>query len=103
MVTPKNMNVAGQKTLKDMIELEMYLMSQSQATPWPMLRRGTRKRCGVKEPYPALVESSVARELLNLGFIEGTSRTTFVVSKSGYQFYEREMKPDSARSIYSKD
>jgi hypothetical protein len=32
-------------------------------------------------------------ELLDRGFIEATSNRTFVVSKSGYQFYERGSKP----------
>jgi predicted transcriptional regulator len=36
------------------------------------------------------------KELLIEGFIEAASSQTFVVSKSGYQFYERQMKPHSA-------
>ena len=35
------------------------------------------------------------KKLLIEGLIEGTSSRTFVVSKSGYQFYERQMKPHS--------
>jgi hypothetical protein len=94
MVTPENtMSVGGQHALQDMVELEMYLVAQSQQTPWPILPRGTKKLYGAKKPYSNLVESSVAMELVNQRFIEATSSRTFVVSKSGYQFYEREMKP----------
>ena len=94
MVTTENIiSVAGQHALQDMVELEMYLVAQSQQTPWPILPRGTKKVSGAKKPYSNSVESSVAQELVNQRFIEATSSRTFVVSKSGYQFYEREMKP----------
>jgi hypothetical protein len=37
MVTPENtMSLAGQHALEDMVEFEMYLLGQSQQTPWPM-------------------------------------------------------------------
>jgi hypothetical protein len=97
MVTTENrMSTGGQRALQDMVEMEMYLVAQSQQTPWPMLPRGTRKLHEVKKPYSNLVEASAAKELVDQGFIEATSSRTFVVSKSGYQFYEREMKPHSA-------
>jgi hypothetical protein len=97
MVTPENtMSLAGQHALEDMVEFEMHLVGQSQQTPWPMLARGTRKLYGAREPYCNPVEWSAVKELLVEGFIEATSGRTFVVSKSGYQFYERQMKPHSA-------
>ena len=90
------MSVAGQHALQDMVELQMYLVAQSQQTPWPMLPRGTKKLHDAKKPHSNLVEASAAKELVDQGFIEATSSRTFVVSKSGYQFYERQMKPRSA-------
>src|ERR1700692_4555928 len=87
------MSVAGQHALQDMVELQMYLVAQPQQTPWPMLARRNKQRYGARKPYRNLVESSAARELLNRGFIEATSSRTVVVSKSGYEYYERVMKP----------
>jgi len=86
------MSAAGQRALQDMVELEMYLVAQSQQTPWTILPRGSRRPPGTRAPHSNLVESSAARELLNQRFIEATSSRTFVVSKSGHQFYEREIK-----------
>jgi hypothetical protein len=88
------MSAAGQQALKDMVELEMYLVAQSQQTPWSLLPRGAKKPPGARAPYSSVVESSAANELLHQKFIEATSNRTFVVSKSGYQFYEREIKTD---------
>ena len=97
MVTTQNMmGVGGQHALQDMVEMEMYLVAQSQQTPWPMLPRGTKKLHDARKPHNNMVEASVAKELVDQGFIEATSSRTFVVSKSGYQFYERELKPHSA-------
>ena len=97
MVSAVNtMSAGGQRALQDMVEMEMYLVAQSQQIPWPMLPRGTKKLHEAKKPHSNLVESSAAKELVDRGFIEATSSRTFVVSKSGYQFYEREMKPHSA-------
>jgi hypothetical protein len=97
MGTSENtMSPAGQHALEDMVEFEMYLVGQSQQTPWPMLPRRTSKVYGAREPYCNPVEWSAVKELLIEGFIEATSGRTFVVSKSGYQFYERQMKPHSA-------
>ena len=91
MVTPENIvSVGGQHALQEMVELEMYLVSQSQQAPWPMLPR--RSKHEPMKPYSKSVESSAAEELVGHGFIEATSRRTFIVSKSGYQFYEREIK-----------
>jgi hypothetical protein len=76
-----------------MVELDMYLLAQAQQTPWHMLRRATKKLQDTRKPYSDRVEWSTAWELLNEALIEATSSLTFVVSKSGYQFYEQEMKP----------
>jgi hypothetical protein len=91
MVASENMlSVDGQHALQDMITLQMYLVYQSERTPWSMLPRSTKKR-EAREPYSDLVQSSVVRELLDRGFIEGTSNHTLVVSKSGHHYYERQM------------
>jgi hypothetical protein len=90
MVPPENMvSVGAQHAIWDMVELEMYLLSQSQQTAWSMLPRSVKKSHETKKTYSNLVEFSVAKELVDLGFIENTSNRTFVVSKAGYQFYER--------------
>jgi uncharacterized protein with von Willebrand factor type A (vWA) domain len=95
MVMAENrMSAGGQQALQDMVEMEMYIVAQSQQTPWPMLPRGTKKLHDAK--HSNVVEASAAKELVNQGYIEATSSRTFVVSKSGLQFYEREMKPHSA-------
>jgi hypothetical protein len=94
MVTPEDMISAdGQHALQDMVEFEMYLVAQAQATPWPILRRGMKKLESAREPHSSLVESIAAKQLARQGYIEATSNRTFVVSKSGYEFYEREIKP----------
>jgi hypothetical protein len=96
MVTPENLlSVGGQYALQDMVELEMYLLSQLQQAPWSMLPRRTKKPHQARKPYSNPVESSAAKELVEHGFIEATSGRTFIVSQSGYQFYEREIKPHS--------
>ena len=92
MVTPANtISVAGQHALQDMVELQMYLVAQSQQTPWPMFPRLTKGPHKANRPYSNPVESSAVKELVDQGFIEATSSRTFVVSKSGHQFYERNM------------
>src|SRR5260370_20563660 len=97
MVTPENMmSVDGQHALQDMVELEMYLLAQAQQRPWPMVPRGRKAPPIVREPFCNPVESSVVNELAKLGFIEATSSRTFVVSRSGYDFYDRDMKPHSS-------
>ena len=88
MVTPETMSVAAQHALQDMVELQMYLLSQAQHTPWPMLPRTRTNPFEVKKAHSTSVEVSAARELLDLGFIEASSNRTFVVSKPGYQFYK---------------
>jgi hypothetical protein len=87
------LSVAAQHALRDMVELEMYLVAQPQQTPWPMHSRRSRKDHRARNPLTNPIASSAANELLDRGFIEATSSQTFVVSKSGYQFYQREMKP----------
>src|ERR1017187_6080266 len=97
MGTPENMmSVAGQHALRDMVELEMYLVAQPQHLPWLMLPRRTKNLDATREPYSNLVDWSAAKELLSQNFIEASSSRTFVVSVSGYQSYERQMKPHSA-------
>lgn len=97
MVTPQNtMSVAGRRALQDMVKLQMYLVAQPQQTPWPLLPRRTKGPHEFREPHNNPIESSVGKELSDLGFIEATSTRTFVVSKSGHQFYERELNRHSA-------
>jgi len=97
MVTLENtLSVGGRRALQDMVELQMYLLAQSRQAPWPLLPRRTKGPHEVREPHSNPVESSVGKELAGLGFIEATSTRTFVVSKSGYQFYERELNLRSA-------
>ncbi len=90
------MSVSGQHALQDMVELEMYLVAQSQQKPWPLFSRGVKQLPGRGKPYSNPVESSASRELWERGFIEPTSNRTFVVSKSGYEFYAQAMRPQSA-------
>jgi hypothetical protein len=89
------MSVGGQQALKDMIELEMYLVAQSQQTPWPLFPRSPKTRSGGRKPKCNPVESSAARELVERGFIEPTSNRTFVVSKTGFEFYKQEIQSHS--------
>jgi hypothetical protein len=104
MVGLENIMSAGaQHALQDMVELEMYIVSQPQQAPWPMLPRRSKKPHQARKPYSNPVESSAAKELFGHGFIETTSNRTFVVSKSGYQFYEREMKPCSSTIIKGRE
>ena len=88
MVIPeKTMSAGGQHALQDMIELELYLTSQSQQKPWPLLPRRNKKLqdAGLSSK---LVSASAAAELINLGFIEPSSSRTYIVSKGGYRFYK---------------
>jgi hypothetical protein len=89
------MSVGSQQVLKDMIELQMYLVTQTQQTPWPLFPRSPKTRSGGRKPNRNPVESSAARELVERGFVEPTSNRTFVVSKSGFDFYKHEMQPHS--------
>jgi hypothetical protein len=89
------LSVGGQHVLNDMVELQMYLVAQSQQAPWPMLPRTKRTIRGDRTPYRNPVEPGAAKELLDRGFIEPTSNRTFVVSKSGFEFYKQEREPSS--------
>ena len=89
------MSANGQHALSDMVELKMYLLAQPQQRPWALLPRSTKPVLGGREPHRNPVESSAAKELVDGGFVEPTSNRTFVVSKSGYAFYEQEIKPHS--------
>jgi hypothetical protein len=82
-----------QDTLKDMVELQMYLVAQTHGKPWPLLPRSTKSHG--RGPCCRAVDLSIAEELIDRGFIEKTSSQTFVVSKSGCEFYLREIKPHS--------
>ena len=97
MVTPDStLSVAGRHALQDMVELQMYLVAQPQNAPWPMLPRRNKGPHDDKRRQPGPVESSAVRELMHHGLIEATSNRTYVVSKSGYEFNQREMKRSSA-------
>ena len=78
--------------LRDLVELQMYLVAQSHDKPWPLLPRRRKEQQEDRVPYSNPVEASAVRELMYAGFIEATSSRTFVVSKFGIQFYEREVK-----------
>jgi hypothetical protein len=91
------MSINGQCVLRDMVELQMYLVAQTQGQPWPLLPRGTSPLSRV--PYCNPVDLSVAKELADCGFIEKTSSQTFVVSKSGHDFYLREIPLYEARLV----
>ena len=67
-----------------------------------MLPRRSKKPHQARKPYSNPVESSAAKELVEHGFIEATSSRTFVVSKSGYQFYERGMNRNLRTVIESR-
>jgi hypothetical protein len=86
------MSVSGQHALQDMVELQMYIVAQAQQKPWPLFSRGVRHLPGRGKPYCNPVESSASKELWERGFIEPTSSLTFIVSKSGYEFYTQELK-----------
>src|SRR5438309_2452554 len=97
MVLPENtMSVASQHALQDLVELEMYLVAKSQQTPWPMLPRRPNAPHEANRPYANPVESSAVKELMDQRFIEATSSQTFVVSKTGQQFYELNIKIHSS-------
>jgi len=97
VVTPeKPISVAGQHALQDMVELQMYLVAQSQWTPWPLLPRRSKRLHETRSPYSNPVESSTVKELMDRGFIEGASSRTWVVSKSGSQFYQQEIKKNTS-------
>ena len=101
MVIPKNtipekkISDKAKQALTAMIEFQMYLLAQPNLTSWPMASRTKNALPDRKEPYSNSVESSVGTELIEWGFIEQSSRVTYVVSKSGLAFYNREIKPDA--------
>lgn len=90
MVTPETMSVVAQHALQDMVELKMYLVAQPQQRPWSMFPRTLTESLDMKRAQSTSVQSNAARELLDLGFIEASSSRTFVVSKPGFQFYQRQ-------------
>lgn len=84
-----------QDALRDMIELQMYLVAQTHRKPWPLLSRSAKPQS--RGPCCKAVALSVAEELVDRGFIEKTSSQTYVVSKSGRDFYLRQIKPPKDR------
>ena len=88
----KMISDSGKNALVDMVELQMYLLIQPQRQPCPMLPRSTKPLLLEKMPHCNPIESSAAVELVHGGFIEHSSSRTCVVSKSGYEFYRRELK-----------
>jgi hypothetical protein len=89
MVTPEpTMSIACQHVLQDLVELQMYLLSQPQRAPWPMYPRTRQNPLDTRKPHSNPVEVSTVWELIDLGFIEAASSRTFIVSKSGRKFYE---------------
>jgi hypothetical protein len=97
MATRENtLSVDAKHALWDMIELQMYLVAQSQPTPWSLLPRKTNRGNGAPNSYDKKVEFSVAKELFDRWFIEATSNRTYVVSDTGHQFYLQEVRAHSA-------
>ncbi len=93
MVTPENrMSEDGLHALRDLVELRMYLVAQSQHKPWPLFPRSIKDQRKSRKPYKDALDPATVAELQDQGFLESTSNRTFVVSKSGYQFYERAFK-----------
>jgi hypothetical protein len=82
-----------QDALRDMVELQMYLVARTHGKPWPLLPRSTKPLS--REPCCKAVDLSIVEDLVDRGFIENTSSQTFVVSKSGCEFYWREIQPGS--------
>jgi len=91
MVMPEQtMSLACKDALQDMVELQLYLVAQSQQTPWPMCPRTPKDPLNIRKAHGNPVELSVVLELRDLGFIEASSSRTFIVSKSGREFFERQ-------------
>lgn len=86
------MSESGHHALKDMVELQMYLVAQLGERPWPLMPRGVKALAEFREPYCYSIEVAVANELLKLGLIEYSSPLTLVVSKVGNELYQREIK-----------
>jgi hypothetical protein len=92
MVTPEQtMSVGCKDALQDLVELQMYLVAQTQQTPWPMCPRTRKSPLDTRKAHSNPIEVSVVWELLDLRFIEASSSRTFIVSKSGREFYERQL------------
>lgn len=90
------MSLAARHALEDTVEFEMYLVVESQQTPWPMFARSIRNLYGARELYCNPVEWSAVKELLTEGFIELASSRTFVASQSGRRVYQRQLNSHSA-------
>ena len=82
---------SGRLVLRDMVEMQMYLVFQPQRKPWPMLPRRAKALVPGKTPHTNPIEAGAAEELVAGGFLEHSSTRTFVVSKSGHEFYQREL------------
>jgi hypothetical protein len=81
--------------LKDMVELQMYLVAQARERPLPMLPRCTKRNPETRQPFCNPVDYSAVIELLKLSLIEYSSQLTLVVSAPGILFYERKFNPQS--------
>lgn len=89
MITPKpTMSAAGTDALRDMVELQMYLVAQARESPWPLYPRSRTNPLQVRKPNSEFVKALVVWELMDLGFLEATSTTTFIVSRAGIQYCE---------------
>jgi len=95
--TPEGqISVKAKDALTDMIELQLYLLAQANLKAWPMAPRMTKAAPDSREPNRYSVESSAAKELVDLGLVEQSSNVTYVVSKSGLAFYNTEIRPHSS-------
>src|SRR5436190_9798387 len=84
------MSDSVRRALKDMVELELYLLVPRQQKPWLMIPRRTGRPGNTL--HCCAIELSVVAELVERGFIEHASTATYVVSKSGCEYYWRELK-----------
>ncbi len=91
----KTISDKAKDTLIAMIEFQLYILAQPHGKPWRMAPRNAKSSVYGKAPNTDLVESGAAMELAERGFIEQSSRVTYIVSKSGIAFYEREIKSHS--------
>jgi hypothetical protein len=90
MTSEQTMSVACKDAIQDLVNLSMYLVAQPEQTPWPLCPRTVQNVLDSRKPHSNLIEVSVVWELQDLGFIEPTSNRTYIASKSGRKFCERQ-------------
>jgi hypothetical protein len=95
VVTPE-MSIIAQHALEDMVDGELYLSARSQPQPWQLFPRTCKTSFDNGERRSTVVDLNTVTELLDLGFLEGTSNRTFVVSKAGHCFYRGRISRPSA-------